>query len=282
VPAPAQIVPAPMSPDAAGDAADVLWARLQARIDAIADDQWSRSVASCPRWDVHDLVSHVAGLTTQFAGLPQPAAPEGWTADDGLSTIDAWTEAGVVARRGRTPDQQLEETAAARQAHVAALRALPDLDGETVGPTGPTTQRGLLRIRMFDLWLHLWDLHEALDGPADALVDAVADHGVAAAECHAYVASTAPYLFGRRAGAPEGAAVRLSLDAPLALDAAIVVADGRARWADPDAGTDRLSGSPAAFALVMTGRLDPARATVDGLLRTEGAHADRLLTARVF
>ena len=63
------------------------------------------------------------------------------------------------------------------------------------------------------MWHHLWDLRTALGLPVDT-----DDRSVGARECHAYVAGMAPWLYGKRAGAPEGGSVRLRLGPPLSSD----------------------------------------------------------------
>ncbi|CAN5277297.1 maleylpyruvate isomerase family mycothiol-dependent enzyme [soil metagenome] len=262
-----------MTPHEAADAADALWQRIQDQVDALSTEDWARPCAPCPGWDVHDLVSHIAGLTTMFAGLPQPVAPEDWQAPADLNPIDTMTETGVAARRGRSPEQQRQELAEARFAHVEGVRQLADMEGETVGPTGPSTQAAFFRVRMFDLWHHLWDLRDAVGA-----TQALEDDSTAAIECHRYVADLAPWLYGRKARAPEGAAVRLQLGAPLDLDRSVAVTEGRARFTD-ELAEDVVRGPAALFTLVMTGRVAPEDA--DGLL-ADGDEAQRLLGARLF
>ncbi len=265
----------PLTPDEAADAADELWRRLTDLVDTVDGDAW-QAPTPCEGWDVADLVAHLSGVTAQFAGLPQPAADPTWAPAAGLSPLDTLMEQGVAARRGWSAAQRLEELQTARAAHVDGLRALPDMDGKADGPTGPTTQRGLFQVRMFDLWHHLGDLAVALGGQRDT-----DDRTVAARECHAYVAGLTPWLFGRRAGAPEGATVRLSLGGPLDLDASVAVQEGRARWTDSPA-TDVVSGPPAWFSLLISGRTSNATATADGRLSASGPEAERLLSARMF
>jgi uncharacterized protein (TIGR03083 family) len=268
---------------AAAEAADELWGRLAESAAAVGPDDWGRPTP-CAAWDVHDLVAHVVGVGGMFYGLPQPDVPAGWAPPEGLAPLDALMEAGVAARRDASPEALLAELDAVRAAHVAALRALPDLSAEAVGPTGPTDQAGLFRVRCFDMWHHWWDLRTALGLP----VDPVADTSDAAAACHAYVAGMAPWLLGKRAGAPEGSAVRLRLDDPLGWDRVVAVVDGRARWVDdatdgtdPDEGTAAVEGPPAAFSLVISGRLPPDEAAELGL-RWSGEAAEALLGARIF
>jgi uncharacterized protein (TIGR03083 family) len=264
-----------LTPATVADEVEALWDRFDAVLADLDEDDWHRPVPSCPGWDVHDLVGHIGGLTTMFAGLPQPEPPAGWAPPEGAGPIDSFTEAAVAARRGRTPRDQLEELALARRTWTDGLRALPDLDGEAMGPTGKTTQREFVRVRLFDLWHHLWDLHAALGKPFD-----LTDDSLAAVTCHGYVLQRVPFLYGKRAGAPEWASVRLRLGVPLEVDRSVIVSDGRADWTDVPA-ADTVEGPAAAFTLTITGRLDDEARTASGL-QARGPEAERLLGARLF
>ncbi|WP_370324103.1 maleylpyruvate isomerase family mycothiol-dependent enzyme [Euzebya sp.] len=269
---------AALAPAEAAAAAEALWDRVAAVVDgALATGDpvtWHRPTP-CPAWDVHDLVAHVTGATSRFAGLDQPAIPEGWAPPAGMSALDAQMERDVAARRDWSPGRLREELDRAARAQVEGLAALDDLTGDAVGPLGPTDQRDLFAVRMFDLWHHLWDLSTALGVPAD-----LADGSRAAVECHTYVAARIPWLHSRQAAAPEGAAVRVVLGDPLRWDRTAVVVDGRGRWGDVPA-EDVLEAPAAVFSLLMTGRLDEGAAAAAGLVTT-GGEASRLATARMF
>lgn len=264
-----------LTPDAASDTIAELYDRVLTALDVLGDDGdgWQAAVPACPGWDVHDLVGHIGGMTTMFSGVPQPEPPPGWSPPDGLNPIDTVTETGRAARRDWTPAQLREELGTALDTWTAQLRALPDLDVETVGPTGSMSMADFVQVRLFDLWHHLVDLHQALGLPLD-----LAEEGVAPAQCYDYVLSRVPWLFGKKAGAPEGAAVTLDLDGAPARTAAVT--GGRAGWTDA-AADSRVTGPVAAFALLMTGRLDRAAAERAGL-QVEGEDAERLLGVRMF
>lgn len=264
-----------VTPAVAADAVAELYDRVLTALDVLGDDGdgWQAAVPACPGWDVHDLVGHIGGMTTMFSGIAQPEPPDGWTPPDGLNPIDTVTETGKAARRGWTAAQLREELRTARDTWTAQLRAMPDLDAQTVGPTGPMSMADFVQVRLFDLWHHVVDLHQALGLPLD-----LAEDGVAPAQCYAYVVSRVPWLFGKKAGAPEGAAVSLDLEGAPARTAAVT--DGRAGWADASADS-RITGPVAAFALLMTGRLDREAAEQAGL-RAEGEDAERLLGVRMF
>ena len=263
-----------LTPEVAADAVAELYDRVLTALDVLGDDGdgWQAAVPACPGWDVHDLVGHIGGMTTMFAGIAQPEPPADFS-PEGLNPIDAITNAGAAARRGWTAAQLREELRTARHTWTAQLREMPDLDAQTVGPTGPMSMADFVQVRLFALWHHVIDLHQALGLPLD-----LAEGGVAPQQCYAYVVSRVPWMFGKKAGAPEGAAVTLDLDGAPARTAAVT--DGRAGWADT-AADSRITGPAAAFALLMTGRLDREAAEQAGL-RAEGEDAERLLGVRMF
>ena len=263
-----------LTPADAAAAADELWRRIRDVVEEIGPEGWHLPTP-CARWDVSALVAHLAAAGGAYYGMPQPAPPDGWVAPEGLSPLDRAMEAGVAARADRSREQLVDELADVHAAHVDALAALPDLAGEVDGPTGRMDQAALFDVRMFDMWHHLWDLHQAGDLPFD-----IDDRSSGATACHAYVVRTTPWLFGKQAGAPDDAAVRLTLGPPLSWDRSVAVIDGRARWVDEDA-EDRVVGPPAAYSLLLTGRVDRAGAEALGLAG-RGAEADRLLGARMF
>lgn len=255
--------------------AGALWDRAIAVADSLAPGDWSRPTP-CPAWDVHDLLTHLSGLQTAFEGLPQPSAPEGWSPPEGLNPIDSWTAVGVAARRGWDPEQVRGELGQARAAHVERLGRV-DPEAPTHGPTGPTTEHGLFMVRCWDLWVHLQDLEAALGRPVD-VEDTSAEARVAAE----FAFRTVPYLYGKKAGAPEGEVMRFTLSAPLEHDGVLTVTDGRARWdpdADPEAAAERnaVRATSGAFTLLAAGRGAPEDYRDRGALAWSGTHADAFI-----
>jgi uncharacterized protein (TIGR03083 family) len=253
--------------DAAAAARD-LWNRVIVLAADLGPEDWSRPTP-CADWDVHDLLAHLSGVQTLFDGGPQPPVPSGSKPDPGANPVDAWTAAGVAARREWAPEEVMEELHAARDGHVAHLEAVPDWTAPRQGPTGPTDEEGLLRVRLFDIWVHLQDLRLALDLPVEA-----GDASPAARIAHEYVWDRVPWMFVKKAGAGEGATMRVRLAEPLDADDVVEVRDGRGRWnpaADP--GGCVVEGDPAALTLLACGRGDPDDWRARGLLAWEGRTA---------
>jgi uncharacterized protein (TIGR03083 family) len=259
-------------------AAEGLWDRVLAQVDALADDDWDRPTP-CPDWSVHDVVTHLAGVQTGFDGGPTVAPPPGWEPDPAHTPVEAWAEAGVAARRSWDRGRVRAELAAALAGHVARLQAVTDWSAPADGPIGRTTEDSLFGVRMFDVWVHLQDLRAALELPPEA--DDTSD---AARAAHGYVWGLVPWLFARRAGAQEGATMRLALGAPLHVDTVVEVSDGKGRLnpaADP--GICSVTGSPAGLTLLATGRRPPAALRASGLLDWTGPRgAEFVERARMF
>jgi uncharacterized protein (TIGR03086 family) len=121
-------------------------------IDAIQSDQWS-APTQCMDWTVHRLVEHLVGKNIVFTAVlaEQPVPQRG----DGVPS-------GQLAR-------------AYRESAAGLLNAFGQpgvLDRSYQGPLGAATGMERLKIRMYDLLAHGWDLAQALGRPADLPEDA--------------------------------------------------------------------------------------------------------------
>jgi uncharacterized protein (TIGR03086 family) len=121
-------------------------------IDAIQSDQWS-APTQCMDWTVHRLVEHLVGKNLVFAAVlakqPLPQRGVGMPRDQltpayresAAELLDAFGQPGVLERTYQ-------------------------------GPLGAATGAERLKIRMYDLLAHGWDLAQALGRPADLPEDA--------------------------------------------------------------------------------------------------------------
>lgn len=260
------------------DVARELWDRIVALVDELGEDDWTRETP-CAGWDVRDLVGHLSGTQVMFDTGTAVRPPDGWEPPAGATPLDTWTEAGVAARLGWDRARLRAELQQARDGHVARLEGVTDWSAPADGPIGPTTEDGLLQVRMFDLWVHLQDLREALGGPAE-----VDDTSRAAAIAHRHVIDRVPYLFVKRAGAQELATMRLRLGAPVELDTVVEVSGGRGRFnPDADPGTCAVEGSPGALTLLVAGRHDAPHWSARGVLAWTGPRGEEFVErARFF
>ena len=121
-------------------------------IDAIQPGEWS-APTQCMDWTVQRLVEHLVGKNLVFAGVPaeQPLPQRG----DGMPS-------GQLAR-------------AYRESAAVLLDAFGQpgvLDRSYQGPLGAASGAERLKIGMYDLLVHGWDLAQALGRPADLPGDA--------------------------------------------------------------------------------------------------------------
>lgn len=269
----------PLPASALPAAVDSLWRRLTS-LAASADD-WSCRTP-CADWTLHDLVAHLAGMQSAFNAArspdapPQPPPPAGWQPDGASSGIDRIVAGQVAARVDWGRDRLLDALRSAGDEHVLQLEAAASEGAwaeRVQGPTGETSLEGLARVRCFDLWVHLWDLSEAR-----GVVPDVEDRSDGAAVASGYVLGLLPWIYGKRLAMPEGASVRVTLDEPLAHDAALVVRDGRAMWErETDAGACVVAGAPGALTLLASGRGTPGRWRDAGLLTWGGPRGEELV-----
>ena len=266
------------APSRAGAMAS-LWEQAIHLAENLHDDDWSRPVPWTPAWTVADLISHLGGLQSAMNGDPQPEAPDGWEPPPSDSPFDHAMAWPIQTRRDWSPAQRLEELRRAADDHVAALEGTSDWLEVAQGPAGPTTKDGLFHTRCFDVWVHLQDLHEALGRPVR-----LDDTSEGAAVAHNFVLGLVPWLFAKRAGAQEGATMRVALGPPLEHDNVLCVTEGRATWdqtADP--GDCSVTGLPAGLTLLVTGRATPQRWRDEGALDWTGPRgAEFVERARMF
>ena len=256
-----------------------LWEQAIALADRFAPEDWQRPVPWCPDWNVADLVSHLGGLQSAMNGDTQPEPAPEVAALQSDNPFDHSVAVNVAARRNWDPSRRLDELRRAAAKHVAHLQSVSDWLEETQGPLGPTTQDGLFRVRTFDVWVHLADLRDAIGEPLD-----LDDASLGAETAHGYVLGLVPWMFVKRAGAQDGATMRVALGAPLNHDSVLEVVARRATWnpaADP--GDCSVTGKPAAFTLLLSGRGTPEHWHRQGALDWTGPRGGEFVErARMF
>lgn len=104
-------------------------------------DQEASTVAPCPAWTVHDLVSHVVSMPVELSASRYP---------DG--DPDPWIQALVADRRATSIDDQVDEWLAAGPAIDAMFEVAPELFSPTL---------------LVDMVSHEHDLAGALDTRSD-------------------------------------------------------------------------------------------------------------------
>jgi uncharacterized protein (TIGR03086 family) len=127
-------------------------------IGKIHQKQWS-APTPCEQWDVRRVVEHLIGMNLVFSAM---------LADEPLPQ-----------RGAELPDGSLAETFRDSAAALIAAFAQPGaLDRSYRSPLGSATGADRLRIRLYDLLAHGWDLAVATDQPPD-LPDDAAENSLA-------------------------------------------------------------------------------------------------------
>jgi uncharacterized protein (TIGR03086 family) len=129
------------------------FAAVGALIDAIQPAQWA-APTPCLGWTANRLVEHLVGKNLVFgAVLAERALPQ---------------------RGDGVPNDRLARAYRESAAELLDAFGQPGvLDRSYHGPLGPATGAQRLKIRMYDLLAHGWDLAEALGRPADLPEDAL-------------------------------------------------------------------------------------------------------------
>jgi uncharacterized protein (TIGR03086 family) len=166
-------------------------------IDVIQPEQWS-APTQCMDWTVHRLVEHLVGKNLVFAAVlaEQPLPQRG----DGMSS-------GELARTYR-------ESAAVL---LDAFEQPGVLDRSYQGPLGAATGAERLKIRMYDLLAHGWDLAQTLGRPAE-MPDDAAEEALAFARADGRAVRPGGGCFGPARPVADGAPAIVRLVAFLGRD----------------------------------------------------------------
>jgi uncharacterized protein (TIGR03086 family) len=131
------------------------------RLNVVADEDWE-AATPCAEWDVRYLVAHVVG-GNRFAALILAGA----RADEAMDVVMG------TQQLGRNPREDFDESAAAQRDGFGRSGALDRLVSH---PLGDVTGERFLRMRVFDVAVHAWDLAVAIgDDPGldEGLVETV-------------------------------------------------------------------------------------------------------------
>jgi uncharacterized protein (TIGR03083 family) len=215
------------------DKSDVLgglfavWDEIDTVLAGLTDDQW-QAQTPLPGWTVHDVTAHLIGTESMLQGAATP------NADIDVSTlkhvrndVGVMNERWVRKLRGVSPTELLDRFRATTAKRREELTALGDAEWNqiTATPAGPDTYGRFMRVRDFDCWMHLHDIRDALDEPADNPA------GPAARLALDEMASSMGFVVGKLGGAPDGSRVAIELTGPLARTINVAV-EGRGQVVD--------------------------------------------------
>jgi uncharacterized protein (TIGR03083 family) len=240
------------------------WSAIGALLASLAPSQWARPTA-LPGWSVQDAVAHLIGTESALAGQsPPPSGIDVRGLPHVRNDIGAVNEQWVQGLRGESSDAVLDRFRAITAVRRAALEAMSAAEFEAPSwtPAGPGTYGRFMRIRVFDCWMHEQDIRDAVGAPGHG-------DGPCAAVALAEAADALGYIVGKRAAAPDGAAVTIELTGPEHVTWHVLV-DGRARLVGtlPGPPTAALRLTSHLFSRLAGGRVPAAdhlaEVTVDG------------------
>ena len=222
------------------------WDSVEALCAGLTEEEWKAPTA-CEGWTVQDNVSHLIDYESRALGRPGPEHEVG-ELPHLKNPRGSANEIGVDWRRqfsGTEVLAEFREVMAARREQLSQLTA-DDLRNEVQTPVGPGTLADMLQLRLMDTWSHEQDIRRALGRPGHVT-------GPSADGAIAYFTKMLPYIVGKKAGAPDGAAVVFEVDGRVI---PVEVRDGRAHAVElePEDATVRFRMDTATFAALVGGR----------------------------
>lgn len=205
-----------------------IWAEsmadLRGVVDELGEEGW-RHPSLLPGWSVGDLVAHLSWLERIMLGRYDPAHQPDWSAlPHVIDDFGRATEVPVDLRRTWTRAEVLSEfDATIADRHAALLTGPQELSASAVNPFGRTvTLESVLRMRIFDTWVHGQDVRVAVGRPG---ATETAGARIAAEQ----IASALGFLWAKRVDAPVGSSLLVTVTPPgIALARAVARAsDGK-------------------------------------------------------
>lgn len=248
------------------DAIEETCTRIDGVCSRLDETGWHRPTA-LPAWDVHDVVAHLGSLEAMFLGREEPAH-QALATGHVRNPLGALNENLVDRRREWSGAQVLEEFRETTVLRIEQLRGLDEdeLDREILALSGRMMpQRDFLGVRLWDFFIHELDICAALELPPP--LDTVAGRRVLDEMLRLVPRAAA------KAGASDGAVVRLDISEPLRRSLTVRVEGGKGNTIEPTTAgevTLHLRASPAAFLSVGAGRRDPTQAVTAGEIEVAG------------
>jgi uncharacterized protein (TIGR03083 family) len=232
---------------------DEVWTSLGTLGAGLSDADW-RAPTSCPGWSVAAQYAHVVGTESMILGRPNPEVDPG-RPDHVRNDIGGFNEAWVVSLASEPRESVLARLAEVTSARRAAMAEMTEDDfvAPSWTPVGQADYRRFMQIRVFDCWVHEQDVRDAVDRPGH-------DDGPVAEQSVDEIVRALGYIVGKKAAAPPGSSVRISLTGPVKRDIEVAVVDGRARAVAGINGspTTTLTMSSTAFTRLASGRVAAA------------------------
>ncbi|WP_035799457.1 maleylpyruvate isomerase family mycothiol-dependent enzyme [Kitasatospora mediocidica] len=175
-------------------------------------DAWNRAT-ECPGWSVRDIISHVIAVESELLGDPRPIHSLPSDLRHIKDELSRYLELPVDKRRCHTTPEMTGELDYVIIRRSRALRtARTEATEQVRWPAGPFSfdvpYHQLLRMRVFDVWVHEQDLRRALGTPGN-----LASPG--ALISRDLLVDGLPKVVAKLAGAPAGSTVAFDVTGPL-------------------------------------------------------------------
>lgn len=227
-----------------------VWASLTEVGGVLTEDDWKRPT-DLPGWTVQDVLSHLIGTERMLQGLDAAPARDGGGEAHVRNPIGDFNENEVAARRDLPGAAVLAEWNGLVKLRTDTLAAGDAAYFATpmATPTGPGTLADFLHVRVLDNWIHEQDIRRAVGHPGGLDTDA-------AAHTIDRLIRTIPIVVGKRAGCPDGQAVRIRITGGVEREVTCEVQEGRARFVDEPTAVPvaTVTFSTEAFAVLACGR----------------------------
>jgi uncharacterized protein (TIGR03083 family) len=201
-----------------------VWDEIDTVLAGLGDEPW-QAQTPLPGWTVHDVTAHLIGTESMLQGATTPDADiDVSTLKHVRNDVGVMNERWVRKLRGVSPTDMRDRFRATTAKRRKALAGISDDDWNqiTATPAGPDTYGRFMRVRDFDCWMHLHDIRDAVDQPADNPA------GPAAQLALDEVAASMGFVVGKLGRAPDGSRVRIQLTGPLRRTINVAV-EGRGR-----------------------------------------------------
>ena len=231
--------------------------------DGLSIDDWA-TPSRCPGWTVQDNLAHIIGTERMLRGEQAPEVE--FPTEHLKNTIAAGNEQWVESMRSMSGAEVLDAFRTISTERLDQLNAMPDEEILKVGwsPVGEVPYLRFMHVRVYDSWLHLEDCRAPLGHPQGTA-------GRPAEMSVAEVSTAAGFVIGKKAGAPDGSRVEVTLTGPVEATIRVVV-DGRAAVVDELGGepTVTLAMSSHDWLSLTGGRIDPQPLLDDGRVTVGG------------
>ena len=188
-------------------ALEEIWTEWSDWADTLTDPDWA-TPSRCPGWTVQDNLAHIIGTERMLQGEPAPDVEH--PTEHLKNPIAAENEKRIQALRSLSGSEVLDLFRTVSAERLGQLPAMSEEEILKVGwaPVGEVPYLRFMHVRVYDSWLHLEDCRAPL-GHEPSI------GGVPARMAVDEVTTAAGFVIGKKAGAPEGSRVEVTLTGPV-------------------------------------------------------------------